>query len=60
MAGDGGVAVVGVGEALGGARRELGAVVAQEVAEPLVDAQPAAPRAEVGNADDRALERRPE
>ncbi len=57
---DRGVPVVGVGEVLGGARRELVAVVAQEVAEPLVDTQPPPPWAEVGNADDRALERRPE
>ena len=54
------VEVVGVGEVLPGQRRELRAVVAQQVAEPLVDAQPAPLRADVCDADRRALECRAE
>ena len=54
------VEVVGMGEVLPGQRREFRPVVAQQVAEPLVDAQPAPLRADVGDADRRALERRAE
>src|SRR5260370_4903101 len=52
--------VVGVGDVLEGERRELRAFVTQEVAEPLVEAQPAPLRADVSDADHRAFERRPE
>src|SRR5260370_32394975 len=54
------VEVGGVGDVLVGARRELHAVVTEEVAEPLVEAQPASLWADLGNAGPRAVQRRPE
>jgi len=54
-----GLEVVGVGDVLPSARPELLEVVAEDVAEPLVDTQPAPLWADVGDADDRPFERRP-
>ncbi len=55
-----GIEVVGVGDLLPGASDELLTVVAEDVAEPLVEAQPAPLQAGVCDADNRALKRCPE
>ena len=53
-----GLAVVGVGDVQVGARRQLREAVAEEVTEPLVEAQPAPLWAHESDANDRAFERR--
>ena len=52
------VAVVGEGEVLPGMRRELLAAVAKEVAESLIEVQPAPFQADERDADSRPIERR--
>ncbi len=54
-----GLAVVGVGEVLAGERLELRAAVAEDVAEPRVDAQPAPLQTDESEADIRMFEYRP-